>query len=86
MTTTTRVLRGDVRTAHGRDYIVLGTCRGRRGEARTMVTIGYATAGGGAVVYPAETWTHATVAGHPRKGRVRLSVRAAGGHHYYEAQ
>lgn len=77
----TRVLRGDVRCAYGRDWIVLRTERGRRGEARTMVVVGTTTADG--IVYERETRDLATVATWPRKGRMRVSARDRGG--YYAA-
>lgn len=35
-----RVMVGDVRRAYGCDWVVLAAGRGRRGEARTMVTVG----------------------------------------------
>ena len=79
---TTRVLRGDVRTFGSRDYVVLWTERGRPGEARTMVGVGLTDRHG--VVWAQETRAYVTVQGWPRIGRVRLSVRPAGGRYAAE--
>jgi len=76
-----RVLRGDVRRGPAGDVIVLYTERGRSGEARTMVTIGAHVEPG--VAQARETRALATVDAWPRVGRMRVSLRPAGG--YYVA-
>lgn len=78
----TRVLRGDVRRAHGRDWIVLRTERGRRGEARTMVVVGSACPTDEGVAGARETRALATVATWPRVGRVRVSLRDGGDYYF----
>lgn len=75
-----RVLRGDVRTYAGQDWVVIRTERGGRGEARTMVVIGQEDRDG--VLREREARTLATVASWPKKGRVRVSFRPSGGYYY----
>ena len=76
----TRVLTGDVRLGWGGETIVvIGTRRGRRGEDRTLVTIGHHIGDG--IVEESETRTYAAVQARPWFGRVRVSVRDQGGYH-----
>lgn len=78
MMTSTRVLRGDVRCAYGRDYVVVST---RRASHGVEVVVGELTREG--VVQTRETRTYGTVQGWSRKGRMRISVAPSGG--YYAA-
>lgn len=75
-----RVLRGDVRRDGLRHWVVLGTRRGRAGEARTMVVLGWADHVG--AIREQATRPLATVAGWERVGRGRLSRRDAGVAYY----
>ena len=65
-----RVLVGDVRRAHGRDYVVMAVERGRPGESRTVYVLGERV---GDRVQARETRGH-VVRAWPRIGRIRLRV------------
>lgn len=69
-----RVMRGDVRTS-GRDYVVVRTKRERGG---VVVVLGVLNRQG--VVHEVETRPMSVVSGWPKKGRVRVSFRPAGGY------
>jgi len=67
-----RIKIGDIRRAHGRDYVVMFRERGRGGEARTMVLVGERV---GNLIQERETRSRATIAGWPLVGRLRLGPR-----------
>lgn len=75
----TRVLVGDVRCSIGQDYVVLRTERGRPGEARTMVTVGFSYECG--TCFAQAALRYDTVAAWPKKGRMRVSARDGGGYY-----
>lgn len=79
-----RVLTGDVRLAYGQRWIIVGTRRGRAGEARTMVRV--ATAMEDGTARATETRTLATVQEWPLVGSVRVSLRDDGSYDITETR
>lgn len=70
-----RVNVGDVRRAHGRDYVVMSVERGRSGESRTVYVVGERV---GDRVLARET-RGSSVRDWPRVARLRLRVRRTAG-------